>query len=123
MWGAEQEGMKSLLQQAQQVSAWSSRASLRETGAPLLPTVHTPDLRGVQLSSEQVDADEGAGQAAFAQRRLGCTQGLHTCGGGKQSWGELRAPKGSREAERGGGNGRDSGGAKVEGEQRVSPQA
>lgn len=38
---------------------------------------HPPDLRGVQLSREQVHADEGAGQAAFAQRCLGCPQGLH----------------------------------------------
>lgn len=83
----------------------SARGSQLEAGAPLPPPTHPPDLRGVQLSRVQVHADEGAGQAAFAQRRLGRAQGLHPWWRGRQSCGRwwLIALKGNREAEGGGG--------------------
>lgn len=44
-----------------------------------LPGHHSsypPDLCGIEFPCEQVHTDEGAGQAAFAQRRLHCPQGL-----------------------------------------------
>lgn len=67
---------------------------------PAASRTDPPDLCGVQLSREQVHADEGAGQAAFAQRCLGRAQHLHVWGRGQscgRAW--LRAQKGTREAE------------------------
>ena len=57
-----------------------------------------PDLRRVQLSREQVHADEGAGQAAFPQCRLGRAQALHIWGTGGQSC--RGSPKPKRGTER-----------------------
>lgn len=81
----------------------SARGSQLGAGTPLPSPTHPPDLCGVELSCVQVHADEGAGQAAFAQCRLGRAQSLHIWWRGEaELWeGVALAPKGNREAEGG----------------------